>query len=243
MNAPENKDVTTMAWNPNGTLLATGSYDGKARVWAFTPQSNPSAAPSDSADPQICGENAPVNTTFGTIRLVNTMANHSGPVFSLRWNRSGDLLLSGSVDKTCVVWDWEAGAIKGRWALHEAPTLDVDWMPPGSVTGPQRDVFASCSSDQKIHIVGVWNTEGPLCTLRGHTAEINCVKWDPEGKLLGSCGDDGKVFVWSWDGIDADGKTGRGSMLRELVGHEREVYTLRWCPPGPAAGGRKLMAT
>ena len=27
------KDVTTLDWNPEGTLLATGSYDGLARIW------------------------------------------------------------------------------------------------------------------------------------------------------------------------------------------------------------------
>lgn len=27
------KDITTMDWNCDGALLATGSYDGHARVW------------------------------------------------------------------------------------------------------------------------------------------------------------------------------------------------------------------
>lgn len=27
------KDVTTLDWNPDGSLLASGSYDGMARVW------------------------------------------------------------------------------------------------------------------------------------------------------------------------------------------------------------------
>jgi transducin (beta)-like 1 len=29
----KNKDVTTLEWSPDGMLLATGSYDGIARVW------------------------------------------------------------------------------------------------------------------------------------------------------------------------------------------------------------------
>ncbi len=28
------KDVTTLDWNGDGTLLATGSYDGLARIWS-----------------------------------------------------------------------------------------------------------------------------------------------------------------------------------------------------------------
>ena len=29
----ESKDVTTLDWNSSGSLLATGSYDGAARIW------------------------------------------------------------------------------------------------------------------------------------------------------------------------------------------------------------------
>ena len=30
----KNKDVTTLEWNRKGDLLATGSYDGVARIWS-----------------------------------------------------------------------------------------------------------------------------------------------------------------------------------------------------------------
>lgn len=32
-NSEKPKDVTTLDWNPDGSLLASGSYDGMARVW------------------------------------------------------------------------------------------------------------------------------------------------------------------------------------------------------------------
>jgi transducin (beta)-like 1 len=44
--------------------LATGSYDGKARIWSEE------------------GE------------LIKVLDHHKGPVFSLKWNTKGDLLLS-----------------------------------------------------------------------------------------------------------------------------------------------------
>jgi WD40 repeat protein len=30
----QSKDVTTLEWNRDGALLATGFYDGQARIWS-----------------------------------------------------------------------------------------------------------------------------------------------------------------------------------------------------------------
>lgn len=87
-NLNDNKDVTTLDWNPSGTLLATGSYDGQARIW----------------------------TPRGELRCV--MTQHRGPIFSLKWNKKGDLLLSGSADNTTVVWNPETGDMKQQFELH-----------------------------------------------------------------------------------------------------------------------------
>ena len=60
---PSNKDVTSLDWNSSGSLLATGSYDGYARIWSTT------------------GE------------LKNTLGQHKGPIFALKWNKSGNYIL------------------------------------------------------------------------------------------------------------------------------------------------------
>ena len=46
------------------------------------------------------------------------MNNHSGPIFSLKWNKKGDLLLSGSVDKTAIIWDGRTGEVKQQFEFH-----------------------------------------------------------------------------------------------------------------------------
>lgn len=51
----------------DGTLLATGSYDGYARIW----------------------------TTDG--RLASTLGQHKGPIFALKWNKRGNYILSAGV--------------------------------------------------------------------------------------------------------------------------------------------------
>ena len=67
---PSNKDVTSLDWNAEGALLATGSYDGFARIW----------------------------TIDG--RLASTLGQHKGPIFALKWNKKGNYILSAGVDKT-----------------------------------------------------------------------------------------------------------------------------------------------
>jgi WD40 repeat protein len=50
-------------------MLATGSYDGYARIWL----------------------------TNGTLR--STLGQHKGPIFALKWNKKGNYILSAGVDK------------------------------------------------------------------------------------------------------------------------------------------------
>jgi transducin (beta)-like 1 len=65
---------------------------------------------------------------------------HDGPIFSLKWNQAGNYLLSGSSDRSAIVWDVAAGRVQQRFEFHEAPTLDVDWK--------DDLTFATCSTDK-----------------------------------------------------------------------------------------------
>ena len=173
----KNKDVTTLEWSSDGLLLATGSYDGIARVWDRNGA------------------------------LIHTLRGHQGPIFSLKWNRRGNFLLSGSYDKTIIVWNVSAitanisgdsnarGYVQHQFKDHEAPALDVDWK--------DDTTFASCSTDRTVHIYNV-DIEHPLKVYRGHADEVNAVKWSPSGGHLASCSDDCTAKVWEVDSDRTD---------------------------------------
>jgi WD40 repeat protein len=187
----KNKDVTTLEWSPSGELLATGSYDGVARVWSRS------------------GE------------LIETLKGHRGPIFSLKWNKRGNFLLSGSYDKTTIVWDvsGKRGVIKQQFSFHFAPALDVDWK--------DDLTFASCSTDKTVQICRVGSST-PLKTFSGHADEVNAVKWDPSGTLLASCSDDCTAKVW-------DVNSTSGLPKWDFKSHQQEIYTVKWSPTGPGS--------
>ena len=143
-----------------------------------------------------------------------TLRGHIGPIFSLKWNKSGNFLLSGSYDKTTIVWDvsGERGEIKQQFQHHTAPALDVDWK--------DDTTFASCSTDKTVLICKV-GSNFPLQKFSGHKDEVNAVKWDPSGTLLASCSDDSTAKVW-------DVSSGKSDPLYDLASHKQEIYTVKW---------------
>ncbi|KAL6974858.1 WD40 repeat-containing protein hos15 [Sarracenia purpurea var. burkii] len=231
----KSKDVTTLDWNGEGSLLATGSYDGQARIW--------------SRD----GE------------LVTTLNKHKGPIFSLKWNKKGDYLVSGSVDKTAIVWDTKTGESKQQFEFHSAPTLDVDWRnnvsfatcstdhmiyvckvgenrPIKTFSGHQGEVnaikwdptgslLASCSDDSTAKI---WSMKQDtyIHDLKEHAKEIYTIKWSPTGPgtnnpnqqlVLASASFDSMIKLWDVE---------LGRLLYSFNGHRDPVYSVAFSPNG-----------
>uniref|UniRef100_A0A665TXT3 F-box-like/WD repeat-containing protein TBL1X n=1 Tax=Echeneis naucrates TaxID=173247 RepID=A0A665TXT3_ECHNA len=216
---PSNKDVTSLDWNSDGTLLATGSYDGFARIW----------------------------TKDGN--LASTLGQHKGPIFALKWNKKGNSILSAGVDKTTIIWDAHTGEAKQQFPFHSAPALDVDWQnnttfascstdmcihvcrlgsdrplktfqghtvncffPAARLTlsstipcllscHPQRLKRKICSRDFASFdsTVRLWDVERGVCihTLTKHQEPVYSVAFSPDGKHLASGSFDKCVHIWN----------------------------------------------
>lgn len=231
----KSKDVTTLDWSGDGSLLATGSYDGQARIWTSSGQ------------------------------LVYTLDKHKGPIFSLKWNKRGDLLLSGSVDKTAIVWDAATGQVRQQFEFHTAPALDVDWRsntsfatcstdkmihvcnlgesrPAKVFQGHQDEVnaikwdptgtlLASCSDDCTAKI---WSYTTGKCVhdLRDHTKEIYTLKWSPTGPQTANPNRDLVLATASFDSTVRLWDPESGRCIRTLVRHSDPVYSVSFSPSG-----------
>lgn len=157
-----------MNWSPDGTRLATGCYDGVARVWSEH------------------GE------------VLQELHEHTGPVFSIKWSKDGRYLLSGSYDRRSVVWDARSGVVCLVFTVHAAPVLDVDWRDSNTFATSSSDrkihvceIVSSARPDLPT------DPTKALCTFEGHTDEVNCITWSPGGHFLASCSDDSTAKVWS----------------------------------------------
>lgn len=128
--------------------------------------------------------------------LKQTLFKHKGPIFSLKWNKKGDFLLSGSVDKTAIVWDTKTWECKQQFEFHSGiiSMLDClfltdlsffiaidlfDWIQPKLAytcfyVAPTLDVdwrnnssFATCSTDNMIYVCKI-GEQRPVKAFSGH---------------------------------------------------------------------------
>jgi transducin (beta)-like 1 len=180
------------------------------------------------------------------------LKKHKGPIFSLKWNQKGDLLLSGSVDRTAIIWDAKTGDVKQQFEFHTgthpltclsrfpsppvfSPSFLPRLLPQFEIlsllcAAPTLDVdwrnntsFASCSTDRMIYVCELGKNKY-VKKFVGHDDEVNAIKWDPSGSLLASCSDDYTAKIWSLK---------QDKCLFDLTNHSKEIYTITWSPSGP----------
>jgi len=60
--------------------------------------------------------------------LSSILSKHKGPIFSLKWNKKGDYLLTGSCDQSAIVWDVKAVKWKQQFEFHSGKILNTPFF-------------------------------------------------------------------------------------------------------------------
>jgi WD40 repeat protein len=218
--------VLSVAFSPDGNLLATGDTNAEVRLWRladgqllFTLQGHGDWVRSVAFSPDGnllasgCDEYTIRLWNVQTGRWVKTLEGHTGRVCCVRFSPDGRTLVSSSEDGTLRVWTVATGECCKILEGHTQQVWSVEFHPNGTQ-------LASGSEDQTVKL---WDIDSGAClkTLQGHTNWIWSVAFSKEGHFLASGSHDNTVRLWD---------VATGECLHTLNGHQNWIWSVAFSP-------------
>ncbi|KAF7971791.1 hypothetical protein HWV62_19923 [Athelia sp. TMB] len=217
--------VCAVAYSPNGKRIASASADETIRV-RDTETGEAVGAPLRGHTAAIrsiayspSGHHIVSGSEDGTVRVWDSEAGeavrppfkHSDKVYCVAYSPDGNYIVSGSPDGIVRVWDLETGeaAEKAMEGMAVAYSYDGSHV----VSGQGRTVIIS----------DVVTGEAVGVPLKGHSGQVNCVVYSPDGTLIASCSRDNTIRLW-------DAKTRQA--VGVLEGHTDDVGSVAFSPDG-----------
>ena len=138
---------------------------------------------------------------------------------SVAWSPDSAQIVSGSRDKTVVVWGASTGNRVSTLTGHTGGILSVAW---------KGDQIASGSADKTAVLWGTGSEAGKQLSLQGHTDWVRGVAFsNQDGAQLATCSDDKSAIIWN---------SSSGSQLAKLEGHNGFVNSVAWSADNTLVG-------
>jgi WD40 repeat protein len=137
----------------------------------------------------------------------------------------GRQLLSGSEDRTMILWDVDTASILRRFEGFTDSVNTVAFSPDGDTIlagfGTIRYV-AGNNEDNTLRLFNSANGE-EIRHFEGHSAPVTAAIFSPDGNTILSASTDATVRLW-------DAAT--GSEIRRFLGHGTAVWSVSYSPDG-----------
>jgi WD40 repeat protein/serine/threonine protein kinase len=226
--------VRTIAYSPDGHILASAGRDGAVYLWDAV-----------------------------SLQQIARLTGHTDYVNSLAFSPDSHMLASGSLDNTVRLWDVETGKPIGQPLVAYQNNIDV-WSVAistdgkivatgyldGSIvlwdaaTGKQMDTLSTVdeniifslafspdgallASGSEDGMVRLWDTTSwqPLTEpMAGHNGSVFTVAFNPDSTLLASAGVDENIIFWD---------TYSGERVTTIPsGHTQQIRSLAFSPDG-----------
>jgi WD40 repeat protein len=218
--------IIDVSWSPDGTRVASSSFDGTIRLWRPSEGASPIVSPLDPdggiaysvdwAPALSCLASAHED---GSIRIWDPESPGSPltlPAFDKKascvaWSPDGATLASGCGDSRIYLWRRSGDGWRHSEPLagHSRGVGNLCWSPNG-----RR--LASASYDRSVR---VWDCLGgtELRCFRKHRDCVANVAWSPAVSMAASADDEGRVLVWDPANLEE---------IEALEGHEDCVSCL-----------------
>ena len=186
-----------------------------------SPDAFASSTNATASAPLLSSETSPPPLSSWT--CTHTLTAHKAWVRSVALSADGQLLASGSGDKTVKLWSTQTGKVIHTFAGHDT------WVRAVAIS-PDGKTIASGGNDNNVRLWDV-DSGAPKAILNGHRDWVRVVAFSPNGQLLVSAGQDKTIRLWN---------VNQATEIKQLTGHQHWIVALAISPNGQlvASGSR-----